>query len=57
MRSDATRRQLPAALVRVAGGDRPRWRCYQDTAAKLFASCLSILKDRGEAEDVLQEVL
>jgi RNA polymerase sigma-70 factor, ECF subfamily len=29
---------------------------YQDTSAKLFGVCLRILKDRGEAEDVLQEV-
>jgi RNA polymerase sigma-70 factor (ECF subfamily) len=29
---------------------------YQDTSAKLFGVCLRILNDRGEAEDVLQEV-
>ena len=57
MDADATRRQLAAALVRVAGGDRAALRVvYQDTSAKLFGVCLRILKDRGEAEDVLQEV-
>jgi RNA polymerase sigma-70 factor (ECF subfamily) len=57
MDADAARRQLAAALVRVAGGDRAALRVvYQDTSAKLFGVCLRILKDRGEAEDVLQEV-
>jgi RNA polymerase sigma-70 factor (ECF subfamily) len=57
MVADATRSQLAAALVRVAGGDRAALRVvYQDTSAKLFGVCLRILKDRGEAEDVLQEV-
>jgi RNA polymerase sigma-70 factor (ECF subfamily) len=57
MDADATRSQLAAALVRVAGGDRAVLRLvYQDTSAKLFGVCLRILKDRGEAEDVLQEV-
>ena len=57
MDADATRRQLAAALVRVAGGDRAALRVvYQDTSAKLFGVCLRILNDRSEAEDVLQEV-
>src|SRR5206468_10980592 len=57
MDADATRSQLAAALVRVAGGDRAALRLvYQDTSAKLFGVCLRILKDRSEAEDVLQEV-
>src|SRR3954464_8159869 len=58
MDADATRsQQLAAALVRVAGGDRATLRLvYQDTSAKLFGVCLRILKDRGEAEDVLQKV-
>src|SRR5215831_2489254 len=29
---------------------------YQDTSSKLFGVCLRILKDRSEAEDVLQDV-
>ena len=57
MDADATRSQLAAALVRVAGGDRAALRMvYQDTSAKLFGVCLRILKDRSEAEDVLQDV-
>jgi RNA polymerase sigma factor (sigma-70 family) len=53
MDADATRSQLAAALVRVAGGDRAALRTiYQDTSAKLFGVCLRILNDRGEAEDV-----
>ena len=51
------RSQLAAALARVASGDRAALRVvYQDTSAKLFGVCLRILKDRSEAEDVLQEV-
>ena len=57
MDADATRSQLAAALARVASGDRAALRVvYQDTSAKLFGVCLRILKDRSEAEDVLQEV-
>ena len=57
MDADAMRSQLAAALSRVASGDRAALRVvYQDTSAKLFGVCLRILKDRSEAEDVLQEV-
>ena len=57
MDAETRRRQLAAALRRVAGGDRAALRLvYDATAAKLFGVCLRILKDRGEAEDVLQEV-
>src|ERR1700704_849135 len=57
MDADVARSQLAAALVRVAGGDRAALRIvYQDTSAKLYGVCLRILKDRAEAEDVLQEV-
>jgi len=57
MDADATRSQLAAALVRVAAGDRAALAIvYQDTSAKLFGICLRILKDRSEAEDVLQDV-
>src|SRR5213078_3280 len=57
MTADAARSQLAAALVRVAGGDRAALRMvYQDTSAKLFGVCLRILKDRSEAEDVLQDI-
>src|SRR5512144_3433235 len=57
MDADAMRSQLAAALSRVASGDRAALRVvYQATSAKLFGVCLRILKDRSEAEDVLQEV-
>jgi RNA polymerase sigma factor (sigma-70 family) len=57
MDAEARRRQLTAAIRRVAGGDRAALRrVYDETAAKLFGVCLRILKDRSEAEDVLQEV-
>jgi RNA polymerase sigma-70 factor (ECF subfamily) len=57
MDADATRSQLAAALARVAAGERAALRLvYQDTSAKLFGVCLRILNDRGEAEDVLQDV-
>jgi RNA polymerase sigma factor (sigma-70 family) len=57
MDAEATRQQLAAALARVAAGDRAALRIvYQDTSAKLFGVCLRILNDRGEAEDVLQDV-
>ncbi len=57
MDPNAARNQLAAALARVAAGDRAALRLvYQDTSAKLFGVCLRILRDRGEAEDVLQDV-
>jgi RNA polymerase sigma-70 factor, ECF subfamily len=57
LEQDAARKQLVAALVRIAGGDRGALRLlYRDTSAKLFAVCMRILRDEGEAEDVLQEV-
>ena len=57
MDAESRRRQLAAALRRVAGGDRAALRLvYDETAAKLFGVCLRILNDRGEAEDVLQDV-
>jgi RNA polymerase sigma factor (sigma-70 family) len=57
MEEDAARNQLAAALARIGGGDRSALRLlYEDTSAKLFGVCLRILRDRGAAEDVLQEV-
>lgn len=51
------RSQLAAAIARVATGDRAALQLvYRDTSAKLLGVCLRILNDRGEAEDVLQEV-
>jgi RNA polymerase sigma-70 factor, ECF subfamily len=55
--AEARRQQLVAALARVADGDRAALRLvYEETSAKLFGVCLRILNDRGEAEDVLQDV-
>lgn len=55
--SEAGRRALAAALVRVAAGDRGALQfIYKQTAAKLFGVCLRILPDKIEAEDVVQEV-
>ena len=57
MDQDAARKQLAATLSRVAGGDRAALKLvYRDTSAKLFGVCLRILRDNGEAEDVLQDV-
>jgi len=57
MDADTGRQQLVAALARVAEGDRAALRLvYEETAAKLLGVCLRILKDRDEAEDVLQDV-
>jgi RNA polymerase sigma-70 factor (ECF subfamily) len=57
LEQDAARKQLVAALARIAGGDRGALQLlYRDTSAKLFAVCVRILRDEGEAEDVLQDV-
>jgi RNA polymerase sigma-70 factor, ECF subfamily len=48
---------LAALLARAADGDEAAFRAFYDrTAAKLFGIILRILVERGEAEDVLQEV-
>lgn len=48
---------LTAALQRTAAGDRVGLQTvYRLTSAKLFGVCCRILIDRGEAEDVLQEI-
>lgn len=52
-----SRAQVDALLTRVAGGDRPAFEdLYRLTSGALFGICLRVLADRGEAEDVLQEV-
>jgi RNA polymerase sigma-70 factor (ECF subfamily) len=57
MDAAAARKELAAALVRAGTGDRAALRMvYQDSSAKLFGVLLRILNDRGEAEDVLQDV-
>ncbi len=48
---------LVAWLNLAAAGDAPAFRSlYDATSAKLFGIILRILHERGEAEDVLQEV-
>ncbi|MGB9384482.1 MAG: sigma-70 family RNA polymerase sigma factor, partial [Pseudolabrys sp.] len=54
---DANRSLIVAALGRIPAGDRAALQTvYRLTSAKLFGVCLRILGERGEAEDVLQEV-
>ena len=44
-------------LVAVAGGDSAAFEnLYRSTSAKLFGICLRVVKQRSEAEDVLQDV-
>src|SRR5690349_18164088 len=54
---DANRSLIAAALGRIPDGDRAALQTvYRLTSAKLFDVCLRILGERGDAEDVLQEV-
>jgi RNA polymerase sigma-70 factor (ECF subfamily) len=54
---DANRSLIAAALAGIPRGDRAALQTvYRLTSAKLFGLVLRILGDRGEAEDVLQEV-
>ncbi len=49
--------ELSALLARAAAGDQSAFQdFYSRTSAKLFGIILRILVERGEAEDVLQEV-
>ncbi len=53
----ATRDDLEVWLARTAQGDRAAFGAlYRNTSAKLFGLTLRILKDRGEAEEALQEI-
>ncbi len=50
-------RQLDELLERAARGDRHAFETlYQRSAGRLLAICLRLLRERSEAEDVLQEV-
>ncbi|MFM5930395.1 MAG: sigma-70 family RNA polymerase sigma factor [Novosphingobium sp.] len=56
-RTETTRNDLAEAIGRIAAGDRRALDfVYRATSAKLFGICLRIAKDRGEAEDALQDV-
>lgn len=49
--------EMAGLINRVAIGDRQAFTdLYRVTSPKLFAICLRILKDRGEAEEALQEI-
>ena len=51
------REEIERLLAQVAMGDRGSFdMLYARSSAKLFGIALRVLKDRGEAEDVLQEV-
>ena len=57
MEAGSDRQKLTLALVAVARGEREALQqVYAATSSKLFGVCLRILRDEGEAEDVLQEV-
>ena len=54
---DARQIPLDSLIARVAQGDRRAFDAlYEGTSARLNALCLSILKDRREAEEVLEQV-
>lgn len=55
--SPPDREELTRILLAAAGGDQGAFtELYRRTSAKLFGVCLRMLRDRGEAEEVLQEV-
>ncbi len=55
--SDAQKAQIERLIARTAQGDREAFEAlYQATSARLHAVCLSVLHDRPEAEETLQEV-
>jgi RNA polymerase sigma-70 factor (ECF subfamily) len=54
---DTRRIELEQLIARVASGDREAFdRLYATTSARLYALCLSILKDRPESEETLKNV-
>lgn len=56
MTSYNTRDHISELILRVALRDRIAFdRLYAATSAKLFGTCLRVLKDRAAAEDVVQE--
>ncbi|PRD43274.1 RNA polymerase subunit sigma [Phyllobacterium phragmitis] len=54
---ERTPEDLSKLISRVAMRDRAAFDAlYRATSAKLFGVCLRVLKDRGEAEDALQDI-
>lgn len=57
MTAHSAQHHISALILRVALRDRLAFdSLYKATSAKLFGTCLRVLKDRGEAEEVVQEV-
>lgn len=60
LRSDDTAQETPGLdglLAEIANGSRNAFESlYRATSSKLLSVCLRVVSDRGEAEDVLQEV-
>jgi RNA polymerase sigma factor (sigma-70 family) len=56
--ADARRREhLTRLLLRTREGDKAAFaELYRLTSSKLFGTCLRMLRNRGEAEDILQDV-
>ncbi|WP_233859911.1 sigma-70 family RNA polymerase sigma factor [Paraburkholderia sp. HD33-4] len=56
--ADARRREhLTGLLLQTRDHDKAAFaELYRLTSSKLFGTCLRMLRDRGEAEDILQEV-
>ena len=53
---DARRKTLEDLIARIAKGDRRAFDAlYQATSARLNAVCLALLRDRREAEEVLEQ--
>lgn len=54
---DIRKTQLEQMIAQTALGNRQAFTSlYEMTSAKLYAVCLSVLRDRPEAEEALQEV-
>lgn len=52
-----TPQEITKLIVRTSMKDRAAFDLlYRQTSAKLFGVCLRVLKDRGDAEEALQEV-
>ncbi|MFG6083775.1 sigma-70 family RNA polymerase sigma factor [Paracoccus litorisediminis] len=57
MPPDNAREEVTGLILRVALRDRAAFDClYAATSAKLFGTCLRILRNRPEAEEAVQEV-
>ena len=55
--SPAEREELNRLLIETARNDQKAFaELYRLTSSKLFGVCMRMLRDRGDAEDVLQEI-